>query len=1521
MEQQTILSNANDDFDAPVKKSDDDFDLPSNDNEFDNSLMAHTTKSFISSFSDVVKERAIKDVITTGEVPSIMGYMKKAATIAGKSVYDAIEGGVTGVAQLEAAAVSNFLTNEQLVEANKNNPELFPTEVQQFPVAEHLRKVQAGIEPLSEGETPENLMVRVAAERVNSGVIGQTGAAAMGAFTMRQPVLAILSPMLEFGEDVYRKMQKPENAPLNISLDGENKADFNTEAKIDSFHALLNITGFLGMPMAFKEKVVAIKEGVAFPEAVFLESKKPTTQQLDVITNADNILAPETIVNQPAITPSVVKAEPVKPKDIHEIVREDNPILFGEYDALMTRRDSYIKYFDDLLESRKESIRQESPYNTEIEVLKIKIDSANKRKSKIYQDRLDELNSLNDAYINEQMHPLNFPNDIKNIRYELSKVTQRIGEMGAEIRTAYDASKPKIKDVEIIKAPLAVDAPIVKEVQSASNALAKSQENTQIIEKENVISIKDEVQKQLKAIGRNDPEAQAQGVIVETFFNSMAEMYQGKKGNAADWYIKEGANIRQGKTVLGAKGGDKGKIKLSSDNAKAMITLFDRADASTFMHESAHNFLDIMDRYSRLPDAPVLLKKQVKEIRKWMNIDESINFRDKAASRLHERFARAFERYLMEGIAPTKELASVFAKFKKWLIDIYTGVKSMNRPLEPEIKAVFDVIMGKTPEDIIITKERIEHEIKKQETETDITANIPEEKLVNLVNLALIENGKEPVIQPSTGFGKKPIEKSKIAPDGKFVKPEKVIDENGNVRDDLIEKRIEKLAVDEDIQSFIRKMAEENNDYTTARRGVVPQAQTIAVAESMGINFDLLNNRKLGDTFNAVEMKIAEATFKKLAKDAYDASKLPKTVENIAAFEIAIQRFNGAASGFLGAASEAGRALNILRTMSGEIKVAKDMQELFQRTLGKSPKDIAAQMDAMSKMESPEQAAKFARSLRKAGTIDKIVEYMINSMLSGPRTHLTNITSNLLVSVLSVPEIYIAHKVGKILGSKDGVTAGEAQARLYGLIHGGIDGIKLAYKIMKDAEDITPEAQGKIESHLTQAISGKKGEIIRIPTKLLRAEDEAFKLIAQRQKLRQLAMRDANKKGLTDRIDIAAHITKVLEEPPVAWLEEAKKAADEQTFTKELGAAGNAILAFSNTHPSMKFIIPFVRTSINILKYAGERTPLGLFSKEVRDNVLGKNGEVARDTQISRIALGSSIALSTAFLVYNGLITGGGPKDPAARALWLLNHQPYSINIGGMWFQYSRLEPFGTIMGVAADFGEISGSLSELEKEKIPSLILASIVKNITSKTWLQGPSNLMEALTDPERYGEFYLSGFAGAFYPNLIAQSNQLIDPYIRDAHGIIETIKSKIPFASYSIPEKIDVWGNEITRNYRINAVNSIAAKPVGNDALTEKLLKIGQYPSKVSRDIYTVELTSEQYNEYARVAGKMRRETIGRVVMGENFDSLPKGIQQKLVRKANSDALEAARTVIKSKYPSIVQQAIKNKQMIYQPLKED
>ena len=171
----------------------------------------------------------------------------------------------------------------------------------------------------------------------------------------------------------------------------------------------------------------------------------------------------------------------------------------------------------------------------------------------------------------------------------------------------------------------------------------------------------------------------------------------------------------------------------SYDRNQNVIEIFDGANQSTVIHEGAHMFLSMLEDMSNLDEQSLAqyfngdekaaatsmkrMQDDLSTIRKWASYtDEHLaeykgtalekeffqhaadiaDGKEGAEERwIQERFARGFEKYLMDGSAPTKEMQGVFRRFKKWLTDIYKTAKNLgNVKLTPEIKDVFDKMLA-----------------------------------------------------------------------------------------------------------------------------------------------------------------------------------------------------------------------------------------------------------------------------------------------------------------------------------------------------------------------------------------------------------------------------------------------------------------------------------------------------------------------------------------------------------------------------------------------------------------------------------------------------------------------------------------------------------------------------------------------------------------------------------------------------------------------------------------------------------
>jgi hypothetical protein len=54
---------------------------------------------------------------------------------------------------------------------------------------------------------------------------------------------------------------------------------------------------------------------------------------------------------------------------------------------------------------------------------------------------------------------------------------------------------------------------------------------------------------------------------------------------------------------------------------------------------------------------------------------------------------------------------------------------------------------------------------------------------------------------------------------------------------------------------------------------------------------------------------------------------------------------------------------------------------------------------------------------------------------------------------------------------------------------------------------------------------------------------------------------------------------------------QARDFARYMTFQREPGHLGKGLQNFTDEHPALKFLIPFIRTQENLVKFAAERSP------------------------------------------------------------------------------------------------------------------------------------------------------------------------------------------------------------------------------------------------------------------------------------------------------------------------------------------
>lgn len=133
------------------------------------------------------------------------------------------------------------------------------------------------------------------------------------------------------------------------------------------------------------------------------------------------------------------------------------------------------------------------------------------------------------------------------------------------------------------------------------------------------------------------------------------------------------------------------------------VARWNGADRSTLLHETGHLFLDMRTQIAAdvmqnkdMPDDMKAYVQSVNDTLAWLGVKDVRTWKamkpeDQRAA--HEKFARTFEAYMLEGEAPSQKLTLAFREYGRWLQDIYTVAENVpGAALNDDVKAMFDAM-------------------------------------------------------------------------------------------------------------------------------------------------------------------------------------------------------------------------------------------------------------------------------------------------------------------------------------------------------------------------------------------------------------------------------------------------------------------------------------------------------------------------------------------------------------------------------------------------------------------------------------------------------------------------------------------------------------------------------------------------------------------------------------------------------------------------------------------------------------
>lgn len=750
---------------------------------------------------------------------------------------------------------------------------------------------------------------------------------------------------------------------------------------------------------------------------------------------------------------------------------------------------------------------------------------------------------------------------------------------------------------------------------------------------------------------------------------------------------------------------------------------------------------------------------------------------------------------------------------------------------------------------------------------------------------------------------------------------------------DVPEVDIEKIGTDETVKQALARVAKGIADRP------VDKAKLAADAGLTSAQLAALQARHGDATARHIEAgrQLREASAADVKAKAEAVKDAPDKLQAEHDFATAVTRA-GAITAETTASTEAANALAAHKMMTEQLRPAEVLWgKILRAHPALDPKNREALLKAI---DSGDQRAIIAATQRatKPTRMAKFLEAWKAGLVSGPPTLLGNAIGNTVFEGMRTAERGVSGLVDRVVSNIRGTEqerfASEAMAAMSSLRTAFPQSLKLlANGLLHEQID---RAGGKYDTQ-PGAIGGNLGKVVRAPFRVLQAFDDSAKHVAAQGELFavawRMAMREA-KKGIKHEGGVQGRATEIInktgkyveakiQRDAGLTLDEAAtkalgdresslaytamdRAAHEATFQDAVGKftqlaldarAGATFMGL----PLGEIVAPFIKTPSRILVQAAKRTPLGFVDaarawKGVKEGTKTQ-GEFSE--ALAKPLMGTMLAMSFYAAARAGDITGSGPNDETKlKLLKSTGWQPYSVKIGDSYYQFKRLEPIATILGLAADLAEAK---DEKNAGSIAEKLQGALIQNITEKSWLTGITNLAQAWQDPKRYGPQWVRSLEASLVPNIVRKAAAAVDPKVRDTRSALGPIIGGIPVLSQTLPERTSPTGGAQERPSTgierfLSPFPRTEAK--ADAKLERELLSIGYAPSEIGTTLHIpnsnakIELTQAEADRL-RKADADTTERLRRVVESAGWRSMSGEDKKEYVAQAFARARKDAR----------------------------
>lgn len=595
--------------------------------------------------------------------------------------------------------------------------------------------------------------------------------------------------------------------------------------------------------------------------------------------------------------------------------------------------------------------------------------------------------------------------------------------------------------------------------------------------------------------------------------------------------------------------------------------------------------------------------------------------------------------------------------------------------------------------------------------------------------------------------------------------------------------------------------------------------------------------------------------------------------------------------------------------------------------------------DSVQRREAAQELMNHIRRLKGFQWWELPLDFWYANILSGPVTHLKNISGN---------AASLGAEVGMQIMRQPSALPSIIEALGRALPRGATE----AANILRTGHDTASRHAGKFETHgALDAVTGTAGKLL-LPWKLvgrgLKAADVMFfyplqetkgavlasrasglpifngeraaevrRIMGWSEQARAKAAAQAKAEGLTGNTARRREYELLEQARPETLMESARDFAFHGTFNNDpygvLGAVQRGFERTAREVPALKLIAPFTRIITNITNSGMNWTPVGywraaraqglklLIGRETNTGKLyGRTisdptavGDAYARATVGSLALGG-LAMAAGQYVFDRnpqfMVTGSGPADPDQRKLlrqtgWV----PYSIKIGDRYYTYQD-KTWAMPLGVVGHYLDAIRyrKLDQQDALNRAAFALSSSFNVIVQSSWLQGLSAIFDqagrdSVKNPLKAMPSQALRTASSFVvPNALRQVDQMFDPTRYTADDIQAMMLAQLPLARRENRPDLNVFGEPVAA-----PLSKTFLSKVEGDGLTRMLAARRLWPG-VPADPY---LTPAQTYALVKYRGpQLRAELLANYA---DLATLPHAEANALLARLSRDATVQAK----------------------------